>query len=180
MIWSPCCPRGSQESSPAPQFEGIHSFFIIQLSHLTHMTAIMFKTKERFLLDVTFLWLGSDTKPFSHLAWLRRVTASFLPHPEVCLGSVCEGGTRRGSWGGPGQWLFLLPADPRLFVDPKDSNWRNGVLPATEAGVVQRFLKPSNAYHPENCPLDYDRKVIPCLLFPAMDLVIGTVEHKIR
>ena len=24
LIWSPCCPRDSQESSPAPQFEGIN------------------------------------------------------------------------------------------------------------------------------------------------------------
>ena len=25
LFWSPCCPRDSQESSPAPQFEGINS-----------------------------------------------------------------------------------------------------------------------------------------------------------
>ena len=25
LIWSPCCPRGSQESPPAPQFESINS-----------------------------------------------------------------------------------------------------------------------------------------------------------
>ena len=25
LIWSPCCPRDSQESSPAPQFESINS-----------------------------------------------------------------------------------------------------------------------------------------------------------
>ena len=36
--WFPCCPRDSQESSLAPQFESIHSsalsFFMVQLSHL--------------------------------------------------------------------------------------------------------------------------------------------------
>ena len=36
LVWSPCCPRDSQEPSPAPQFEGINSLalgvFIVQLS----------------------------------------------------------------------------------------------------------------------------------------------------
>ena len=26
LVWSPCCPRDSQESSPAPQFESINSW----------------------------------------------------------------------------------------------------------------------------------------------------------
>ena len=38
LVWSPCCPRDSQESSPAPQFESINSsvlvFIMVQLSHL--------------------------------------------------------------------------------------------------------------------------------------------------
>ena len=25
MVWSPCCPKGSQESSPTPQFQSINS-----------------------------------------------------------------------------------------------------------------------------------------------------------
>ena len=37
LVWSPCCLRDSQESSPAPQFWSINSwhstFFMIQLSH---------------------------------------------------------------------------------------------------------------------------------------------------
>ena len=37
LVWSLCCPRDSQESSLAPQFEGISSlvfcFFMVQLSH---------------------------------------------------------------------------------------------------------------------------------------------------
>ena len=37
LVWSPCCPRDSQESSPVPQFESINSqcsaFFMVQLSH---------------------------------------------------------------------------------------------------------------------------------------------------
>ena len=38
LVWSPCCPRDPQESSPTPQFKSItllwHSpFFMVQLSH---------------------------------------------------------------------------------------------------------------------------------------------------
>ena len=39
LVWSHCCPRDSQESSPAPQLESInslvlrHQIFMIQLSH---------------------------------------------------------------------------------------------------------------------------------------------------
>ena len=28
LVWSPCCPRDSQESSPAPQFKSINSFVL--------------------------------------------------------------------------------------------------------------------------------------------------------
>ena len=31
LVWSPCCPRGLQESSPAPQFEGIDSLVLCLL-----------------------------------------------------------------------------------------------------------------------------------------------------
>ena len=38
LIWSPCCPRDSQESSPAPQFESINflvlSLFLWWISHI--------------------------------------------------------------------------------------------------------------------------------------------------
>ena len=37
LLWSPCCPRHSQESSPTPQFKSkilwCSAFFIVQLSH---------------------------------------------------------------------------------------------------------------------------------------------------
>ena len=42
LVWSPCSPRDSQESSPTPQFKSINSqcsaFFTVQLSH-PYMTA---------------------------------------------------------------------------------------------------------------------------------------------
>ena len=37
LVWSPCCPRDSQECYPAPQFKSIilwcSAFFVVQLSH---------------------------------------------------------------------------------------------------------------------------------------------------
>ena len=40
MVWSPCCPKDSQESFPTPQFKSINSwclaFFTVQRSH-SHM-----------------------------------------------------------------------------------------------------------------------------------------------
>ena len=46
LVWSPCCPRDFQESSPAPQIEGLNSlvFFLLysQLSHLYMITRKMY------------------------------------------------------------------------------------------------------------------------------------------
>ena len=54
MVWSPCCPRDSQKSSPAPQFKGINSlgFSLLygQLSHLYMTTG-----KTRALTTWTFV-----------------------------------------------------------------------------------------------------------------------------
>ena len=71
LVWSPCCPRDSQESSPAPQFEGINSlalsrFLIVLLSYLCMTTektisltvqtfagkiiSLIFNTLSRFVL----------------------------------------------------------------------------------------------------------------------------------
>ena len=33
LVWSPCCPRDFQESSPAPQFEGMNSLAFCLLYH---------------------------------------------------------------------------------------------------------------------------------------------------
>ena len=38
LIWSPCCPRDSQESSPAPQFESINSLSLSLLYGPTHIS----------------------------------------------------------------------------------------------------------------------------------------------
>ena len=46
LIWSPCCPRDSQESSPAPQFESINSLTFSLLYGPT-LTSVHDYWKER-------------------------------------------------------------------------------------------------------------------------------------
>ena len=60
-VWSPCCPRDSQESSPTPQFRSIilqcSAFFMVQLSHpyLTTGKTIAL-TRQTFVRKVTPLF----------------------------------------------------------------------------------------------------------------------------
>ena len=52
LVRSPCCPRESQESSPAPQFKAsifCHSVFKLQVSHLYTTTA---KTIAFYYIDL--------------------------------------------------------------------------------------------------------------------------------
>ena len=66
LVWSPYCPRDSQESSPAPQLESIKSgFFMVQLSHpnmttrkTTALTIWTFfdYTLSRFVLEDLRVW----------------------------------------------------------------------------------------------------------------------------
>ena len=68
LIWSPCCPRDSQESSPEPQFKAsilwCSAFFMVQLSH-PYMT-----TGEMISLTI---W-----------TFVRKVVSLLL---TLCLGS---------------------------------------------------------------------------------------------
>ena len=59
LVWSPCCPRDSQESSPAPQFKHSlwhSSFFLVQFSH-PYMTTrkIIASTRWTFVCKVMSL-----------------------------------------------------------------------------------------------------------------------------
>jgi len=110
LVWFPCCLRDFQESSPAPQFEGINSlvlcFFIVQLSQpyvtigkiiaLTIRTfvgrvmSLLFNTLSRFV--VTFLprsncllisWLQSASTMILEPKKRKSVTASTFS-PPIC------------------------------------------------------------------------------------------------
>ena len=39
LVWSPCCPRDSQESSPAPQFQSINSI-VLTLLYVPTLTSV--------------------------------------------------------------------------------------------------------------------------------------------
>ena len=78
--WSPCCPRNSHESSPAPQFKSISSthtaFFMVQLSY-PHMTTrkTIALTKWTFVGKVMSLLFNM----------LSRFVITFLPRSKRLL-----------------------------------------------------------------------------------------------
>ena len=62
LVWSPCCPRGSQESSPAPQFESISSSVLSLLygPTLTSIHDYWKKWIQSFFPMQFFLEAGSE------------------------------------------------------------------------------------------------------------------------
>ena len=79
LVWSPCCPRNSQESSPTPQFKSINSSalnFIIQLSH-PYMTTgkTLALTRQTFVGKVMSLLFNM----------LSRLVIAFLPKSKHLL-----------------------------------------------------------------------------------------------
>ena len=82
LIWYPCCPRDSQESSPAPQFEASIlwrlAFFMVQLFHpdMT-MRKIIALTIQTFVSKMMSMLFNS----------LSRIVIVFLPRSK-CLNFV--------------------------------------------------------------------------------------------
>ena len=62
LVWSPCCPRDYQESSPAPQFEGINSSGFSLLYGPT-LTSIHDYWKNHSFDYLDLCW-QSDVSPF--------------------------------------------------------------------------------------------------------------------
>ena len=65
MVGSPCWSRDSQESSPAPQFEGIlrcSAFFIVQLSH-------PYKTTGKTIVLTTWTFVGKVMSLLFNTLW---------------------------------------------------------------------------------------------------------------
>ena len=79
LVWSPCCPRDSQESFPAPHFESVNSSalnFVTQLSHLymtTRKTIAL--TIQTFVGKVMYLLLNTSS----------RFVIAFLPKSKCLL-----------------------------------------------------------------------------------------------
>ena len=97
LVWSPCRPRDSQESSPTPQFKSISSlvlsFFLVQLSH-PHMTtgkiiALMrwtFVSKIMpLLLNMLFMFVIAFLPKSKHLliSWLQSPSAVILEPKKI-------------------------------------------------------------------------------------------------
>ena len=62
LVWSPCCPRNSHESSPAPQFESISSL-VLSLFYGPNLTSIHDYWKNH-TFDYTDLFQQSDVTAF--------------------------------------------------------------------------------------------------------------------
>ena len=102
LVWSPCCPGESQESSPAPQFESISSwhsaFFIVQLSlywktrsfHCLKVMSLFFNTLSGFVMAflarskcLLISWLQSLSSVILEPKKIRSVTGSTFPS-SIC------------------------------------------------------------------------------------------------
>ena len=104
LIWSPCSPRDSQESSLTPQFKSINSstLFMVQVSHLYLATgktialtmqnfvgkvmSLLFNTlpgSKWLKIDDRFWRTGSNCKDISH--HLPSLTVKWIPRSEAML-----------------------------------------------------------------------------------------------
>ena len=79
LVWSPCSPRDSQESSPTPQFKSIDSLVLSFLYSLT-LTSIMTTgktiplTRWTFVVlpQVLFYWINISNCVFQLFPWFKR------------------------------------------------------------------------------------------------------------
>ena len=80
LVGSPCCPRDSQESFPAPHFKRINSlalsFLIVQLSHL-------YMTTRKTIALTRWTFVGKVTSLLLNM--LSRLVTTFLPRSKRLL-----------------------------------------------------------------------------------------------
>ena len=80
LVWSPCCPRESQESFPTPQFESINSSVLSILYGATLKPVYDFW--ENYGFDYMDIFQQSDVSTFN--TWFRFVI-TFLPRRKHLL-----------------------------------------------------------------------------------------------
>ena len=106
MVWSPCCPRNSQESSLAPSTLWHSAFFMIQLSQLyittgktiamtiqtfiSRMMSLLFNLLSRFVIvflprskRLLISWQQSPSAVILELKKRKSVTTSIFS-PSIC------------------------------------------------------------------------------------------------
>ena len=98
MVGSPCCPRDSQESSPAPQFESINSSAL----------SLLYGPTLTFIYDCCLLWAKWPTS-VTRKGVIRAVTQHWPWMPSA----------RSGRLGPPGQ-LLGVPEVPKEFKSSWD------------------------------------------------------------
>ena len=82
MIWSPCCPRDSQETSPAPQFESINSLSLSLLygpNPYLHLYMTIGKT------TALSIWIFVGKVMCLLFNMLSRFVMAFLPKSKHLL-----------------------------------------------------------------------------------------------
>ena len=86
LVWFPCCPRDSQESSPTPQFKIINSsvlnFFMVQFLHL-HMTT---GKNSALIIHIVFIFVGKAMSLLINM--LSRYVIAFLPRSKGIFTSM--------------------------------------------------------------------------------------------
>ena len=65
LVWSPCCPRDSQESSPAPQFKSINSSMLSFLYGPTLTSIHDYWKNHNFRLPIKTSWDIRQSQPSS-------------------------------------------------------------------------------------------------------------------
>ena len=83
LVWSPCFPRDSQESSPAPQFEGINILVLSLLYGPTHN--LFMATGKTIALTIQTFVDKVMSLPFNMLS---RFAIAFLPRSTCLL--ICD------------------------------------------------------------------------------------------
>ena len=83
MVWSPCCPRDSQESSPAPHFKGINSLVLCLLNNpaLTSVHDYWEDCRFSSVQLLSHVWLFATP-------WTAECQVSLsITNPRDCLNS---------------------------------------------------------------------------------------------
>ena len=80
LVWSPCSPRDSQESSPTPQFKSINSL-ALSLLYSPTLTSIHDYWKKQALTRWTFV--GKVMSLFLNM--MSRLVMTFLPRSKCLL-----------------------------------------------------------------------------------------------
>ena len=114
LVWSPCYPRDSQESSPVPQFKNIHSLafrFMVQLSHLYMTSEKTIVLTVRTFVDKVMSLLFNMLSRFV-IAFFSKEHASFKFMAAV---TICSD-----------FWTQENNICHRFHISPVCLSWRDG------------------------------------------------------